>query len=142
MTNEENRPPIQDDGDELLDALLEELDSRLERQPSAKDRLAIRTALAKAIRRGHAQGLALVARRINEQLEQGDVANSPEVKLPDLGAEVDLWTEEYAEGGSERVPERSPDVGAAVRDLADALGNAVASAGQQLAKALRGSGDH
>jgi len=102
--------------EEILDALEAELDARLERQPSAKDRLAIRTALAKAIAR--AQG----------------------AELPGAGAEVDLWAEKY-EGTSSAPAERPPDVGTAVRDLADALGNAVASAGEQLAKALRGSDD-
>jgi hypothetical protein len=142
MTNEEIRPPIQYGGNEILDPLEEELDSRLERQPSAKDRLAIRTALAKAIARGHARGMAVLAQQVDEQVKQGNVTTSLEVEAPDLGAEVDFWAEEYPERTSEGPPERSPEVGAAVRDLADALGNAVASAAQELAKVIRGSGDH
>ncbi len=126
MTNEENPPPNHGDVDEILDPLLEELDSRLERQPSAKDRLAIRTALAKAIARGHARGIAHLAQQEEES--------------PDLGAEVDLWAEEYPAGTSERHPERSPEVGESIRDLADALGNTVASAAQELARIIRGPG--
>ncbi|MGN6870009.1 MAG: hypothetical protein ACTHMY_16575 [Solirubrobacteraceae bacterium] len=126
MTNEET-PPHEYDGNEILDPLLKELDSRLERRPSARDRLAIRTALGKAIARAHARGMAFT---------------SQEVEFPDFGdAEVDLWAEEYPERTSEGPPEKPPEVGAAVRDLADALGNAVASGAQELAKLLRGPGD-
>ena|SRR5689334_237190 len=120
MTNEENVAPKHDDGDEILDAVQEELYSRLEGRPSAKDRLAIRTALAKAVARGQARGAG---------------------ESPDSAAEIDFWAEEYSDGTEEQPPERSPDVGTAIRDLADALGNAVASAGQELAKVIRGSGD-
>src|SRR5690242_13525599 len=122
MTNEENVPPKPDDGDQILDALQLELDSRLERQPSAKDRLAIRTALAKAVARGQARGRAADGQQV------------------DPAAEVDFWAEEYSDDAVEPPPARPPDVGAAIRDLADALGNAVASAGQELAKVIRGSG--
>jgi hypothetical protein len=122
MSNEEHRPSSQHDGTEILDALEEELDSRLERQPSAKDRLAIRTALAKAIARGR------------------NMTTSPESELPEIG-EVDFWAERYPDRTGEEPAEGSPDVGPAIRDLADALGNAVASAAHQLAKALRGPGE-
>lgn len=141
MTNEENQPPRRYDGTQILEPLQKELDSRLERQPSAKDRLAIRAALAKAVARGQAQGMALLAQQVDEQLKQGDITTSLDVQFPDLGAEVDLWAEEYPEPASERPPEATPEVGAAVRDLADALGNAVASAAHQLAQILRGPGD-
>lgn len=117
-----------DDDNEILDPLLEELYSRLERRPSAKDRLAIRAALTKAISRAHARGMAFT---------------SQEVEFPDFGdAEVDVWAEEYPESIAEgNAPGKPPEVGAAVRDLSDALGNAVASAAQELAKLIRGSGD-
>jgi hypothetical protein len=141
MANEENRPSIQYDDNQILDPLEEELDSRLERQPSAKDRLAIRTALAKAVARGHARGMALLAQQVDEQLKQGNLTSSLEVEFPEFGAEVDLWAEEYSGGASAALPEKPPEVGAAVRDLADALGNAVASAAHELAKVIRGPDD-
>lgn len=125
--SDEETPPHEYDRNEILEPLLDELNARLERRPSAKDRLAIRTALAKAIARGHARGMAFA---------------SQEVEFPDFAdAEVDLWAEKYPERTDEAPPEKPPEVGAAVRDLADALGNTVASAAQELAKLIRGPGD-
>lgn len=122
MSNEENRPSSEHDGTEILDALEDELDSRLERQPSARDRLAIRTALAKAIVRGR------------------NMTTSLESEPAEIG-EVDFWAEKYPDRIDEEPRKGSPEVGPAIRDLADSLGNAVASAAHQLADAIRGSGD-
>lgn len=122
MSNEQNPSSSEHDAAEILDALEDELDSRLERRPSAKDRLAIRTALAKAIVRGR------------------NMTTSPESEPAEIG-EVDSWAEKYPDRTDEEPAEGSPDIGPAIRDLADSLGNAVASAAHQLANAIRGSGD-
>jgi hypothetical protein len=91
------------DLDEIRPAVEDELYSRLEAELSAKDREAIKTALAKMGARSFSRGMAVQAQATNEVLaklaaEHPDYTlSSVDPEFPDFGKEIDFWAEQYGD---------------------------------------------
>jgi hypothetical protein len=91
--------PLSYDLNEILPAIEEELYSRLDANLSVKDRLAVKTALAKMGARSLSRGMALQASQTSEVIADSpsQTISSVEVESPDFGNELDLWAEQYGE---------------------------------------------
>jgi hypothetical protein len=85
------------DINEILPQVEEELRRRLDATLSAKDGLAVRTALLKAAVRGFARGVSQQVDQMNKVLDADPGARIERVdaEFPDLGNEQDLWAERY-----------------------------------------------